>query len=166
MNPGDGSFSKVDFVPGTLVVNIGDCLQHWMGYSGNRDGEKQQQQQQLVSSVHRVTAPAPCPLHKTTCRSTCNSGSSSSSSSSNGTDKDNDDGDASNGQPDNSRHSVAYFVGPNYGAVMVQPTWPRVDQGADDTSSSNSYNSGGSSVSYSNWRKTRIKQATRARLHS
>ncbi len=57
---------------------------------------------------------------------------------------------------DNSRLSVAYFVAPEYDAVMIQPRHLVDDPDPDEAQDS------AASISYSNWRKQRIKQAQKA----
>eukprot|EP01034_Spumella_vulgaris_P036220 gene36220-44681_t len=129
LDPSTAQWLSVPYLPGGLVVNVGDCLSDW---SGGR----------LRSARHRVV--------------TTHSGSSSMVNS---VSEYRDNVCASD-----ERYSLAYFLAPNYDALMQ---WP-VDHGcttdgespssvADSTARETTVQT--PAVNYTTWRKARIKRA-------
>ena len=137
INPvsGDVEWRCVAFRPGGIIVNIGDCLSYWT-------------HGKLKSTYHRVvdvdvdvgvsvgvstdTRPVP--------------------------------GGQAGPVVAQDRFSVAYFVSPNYNSLLER-NWPTFSACADTNTNTNSNTAGDavtsedSPITYSNWRKKRIKSA-------
>jgi len=132
-----GVYVPVAYIPGALVVNIGDCLHDWSGGA-------------FRSSLHRVVIRPMASensgledgqLAEKDLRADADSAVVTSSSAKNST--------------NSTRISLAYFCTPNYDAILRWPT-PDVETHTADINTSPGTSS---TPDYSTWRKYRVKSA-------
>lgn len=138
----NGDWISIPNIPDSLIINIGDCLQYWLSNI-------------LKSTRHRVSFPL---KYKTSSLSRDSSEMNSKSEAGNDNEVDYD--------YELERYSIAYFVSPNYDTILRQAhhyqnnQYQELKEGGESKTNRNQENV--KDLTYSEWRKERIKQAMKS----